>query len=823
LKLNTSAVVSSPVVFLMRARRLTRFLLFPVISVGLLATSGCGSSTTTVTAPSTISRCGVTLGASDATIPADGGTGRITVTTARECAWSAAPEVGWLSIMGPNSGQGDGSVEYRVTPNSDPAVRRGGIVLNDKRAEITQSAATCVIRLRQPSAGFSQSGGSGTIDVLSTSQLCTWSVTVSEPWITITSGANGKGSATVSYIVAATSGPPRTATITIAEQRFSVTQAEGCSYSITPQELTVNAAGGSGSITVATAAGCPWNSLSNESWIEVVQGASSSGSGSMRFIVDRTTGPARIGTLVIAGQAFTVTQTTGCSYQVAPTVHPAPATGGTFTVDVTTSTGCGWSASSNDSWISVLGSASGNGGGTVMFAVAAANGPAKVGTVAIGDQTVTVNQGPGCTYAISPESQTVAAAGGPGTVNVTTETGCAWSATSHADWISIVGNSTGSGNGTLNFTVAALVGSTRTGTMTIAGRTFTVQQADGCTLTLVPETANAPEQGASRSFNVQTGAGCGWTAASNAPWITISAPASGTGNGTVQLQIASHSGEQRNGTVTVSSSTPTIASKIFAVHQDGGCSIAFSPTSVTIPAGGAPGSFNVSTDATCDWTPRTDDDWITISSPGKRFGNGTVTFTVAPNTGPARSGAIRAAGRTFEVNQEGSCTFSITPTSQNVSPVGGEVVVNVTGPAGCTWSTVSNATWITVVGSGTGSGNGSVQLGVSGNQDSARTGTATIAGIKCTVEQASGCTYGVAPAAHPIPAAGGAGIFNVTTSGPTCQWTAVADVSWITITGNASGTGPGAVNFSVQANSGAARSGKITVQGQVVTINQSGV
>ena len=37
------------------------------------------------------------------------------------------------------------------------------------------------------------------------------------------------------------------------------------------------------------------------------------------------------------------------------------------------------------------------------------------------------------------------------------------------------------------------------------------------------------------------------------------------------------------------------------------------------------------------------------------------------------------------------------------------------------------------------------------------------------------------------------------------------------------GTGAGAVNFTVQANPGAARTGTITVQGQVVTVSQAGM
>ena len=180
--------------------------------------AACGSSTSTATSPSTISRCAVTLGATDATVPAQGGTGQIAVTTARECQWTAAPDVSWLSIRGNATGQGDGSVEFAAAANPDPATRRGGITLNNQRAEIVQAAAPCTIQLGQASASFTPAGGQGSVDVRASSALCTWTASADVDWITIRS-ASGKGSASVTFDVAATSGLPRTGTIAIGGDR----------------------------------------------------------------------------------------------------------------------------------------------------------------------------------------------------------------------------------------------------------------------------------------------------------------------------------------------------------------------------------------------------------------------------------------------------------------------------------------------------------------------------------------------------------------------------------------------------------------------------
>jgi hypothetical protein len=82
-----------------------------------------------------------------------------------------------------------------------------------------------------------------------------------------------------------------------------------------------------------------------------------------------------------------------------------------------------------------------------------------------------------CTYSISPTSASFASGGGTGSVSVTAGTGCSWTAVSNATFITITSGGSGSGNGTVNYSVASNSGASRNGTMTIAGRTFTVSQA----------------------------------------------------------------------------------------------------------------------------------------------------------------------------------------------------------------------------------------------------------------------------------------------------------------------------------------------------------
>lgn len=76
---------------------------------------------------------------------------------------------------------------------------------------------------------------------------------------------------------------------------------------------------------------------------------------------------------------------------------------------------------------------------------------------------------------ISPTSLTLDAGAGSSSVNV--RASCSWAAVSNAPWLTITSPTNGSGNGVLNYHLDANPGAARTGTMTIAGQTFTVKQA----------------------------------------------------------------------------------------------------------------------------------------------------------------------------------------------------------------------------------------------------------------------------------------------------------------------------------------------------------
>ena len=779
-----------------------------IILLGSL--QACGSSATSVTSPSNITRCGIAMQPIDGPLPAAGGSATINVTAARECAWSATVEGSWLSVKSGASGQGDGTVELAAAPNPDPATRRGAVVANGQRTEISQAAGECEITLAESSASFSQAGGNGQVQVRSSSGMCSWTASSDQPWLNLRA-TSGQGNGAVAFEVPPSTAPPRSGTITVAGQKFSVTQSEGCTFAITPASMPASPAGGNGAVSVTTSPACPWTAASNVSWIQVSP-ASGVGPAAVAVAVAATSGKSRTGTAVIAGQSFAVTQSQGCSYLVQPSSTSIGASGGALTLLLTANSECDWAASSNDSWITIQGRAAGSGDATITLNVAATTGPSRSGSVTVGGQRVTVAQAQGCSFSISPESASAPSAGATGKVSVTTVAGCDWTASSSAPWLTISSGATGSGNGDVNYSVAATSGPGRSATLTVAGKTFTLNQGEGCTFSLSSSAANVDNGGGTGSFNVQTASGCEWTAASSAAWLTITSGSSGSGNGTVRYSAAANGGPPRNATIAA-------GGKTFTVQQGDGCSYALSAASHDATAAGGPGSVNVTAGGGCAWTATSDSAWLTVASGGAGTGNGTVNFAVAANTGPARSGKLTMGGQQFTVNQAEACTFSITPENVTLGAAAGSTSVGVTATAGCAWTATPNASWITVASGASGSGNGTVHLNVEANTGGTRSATATIAGRTFSISQTGGCTFAVAPDTLSATAAGGAARVEVTAAA-TCAWTAASAVSWITVAAPGSGSGNGGIDLMTAANDGPARSGTVQVAGRTVTVNQ---
>jgi hypothetical protein len=134
---------------------------------------------------------------------------------------------------------------------------------------------------------------------------------------------------------------------------------------------------------------------------------------------------------------------------------------------------------------------------------------------------------------------------------------------SNAAWISVHMGASGSGDGTVRLDMQSNSDAARSGTATIAGHVVTVNQDSGCLVSINPTSQVAAVGSGSGSITVSAGSGCTWTAVSNAPWIVVTAGATGSGNGTVQFTFAA------NTTVMPRSGTITIGGRQFTITQAG--------------------------------------------------------------------------------------------------------------------------------------------------------------------------------------------------------------------------------------------------------------
>jgi hypothetical protein len=75
-----------------------------------------------------------------------------------------------------------------------------------------------------------------------------------------------------------------------------------------PPDHIFGASGGNGNVLVIVTGACTWTATSDVDWITITAGASGTGNGLVQFVAAPNTGPARTGTLTIAGRRYQVTE-----------------------------------------------------------------------------------------------------------------------------------------------------------------------------------------------------------------------------------------------------------------------------------------------------------------------------------------------------------------------------------------------------------------------------------------------------------------------------------------------------------------------------------
>ena len=272
--------------------------------------------------------------------------------------------------------------------------------------------------------------------------------------------------------------------------------------------------GGPGSFAITTQPECMWQASTIVSWITDVSPASGQGAGDVSFRVSSNDGSSsREGAIVVNGEQARVSQRAPCRFEIAPSSHSIGFGGGSGSVTISTSTDCAWTAAIDVNWISFTSPAAGSGNGTVAFAVTSNAGAQRSGSITVGTARSSVMQAsspppppppapspspappPACTYSLSRISDNVTWNDGGGEVAVRTTPACAWTAASNVAWMTIADGRSGTGNGSVSYHYVINPGPPRTGTLTIAGHTYTVVQGS---LTGIEAARFDPGRGAAR-------------------------------------------------------------------------------------------------------------------------------------------------------------------------------------------------------------------------------------------------------------------------------------------------------------------------------------
>jgi hypothetical protein len=210
--------------------------------------------------------------------------------------------------------------------------------------------ADAQINIDPSSRSFTKDGGGAAIIV---SGLGSWNATTTASWITITPRTSGNAGESCIYVVSANlSADARQGTIIINDKTHTVFQS-GYAATLNPTVEHFDLNGGTRTVQLSTSAGVSWTATASDTWITVNM-VSGVGSSSVGYTVAPRSGVAsRTGSILIGGQALTITQT-GQSTALNPEDTRIGTDAGIVVVEVSAQFTTTWTVSVSNSWLSVV-------------------------------------------------------------------------------------------------------------------------------------------------------------------------------------------------------------------------------------------------------------------------------------------------------------------------------------------------------------------------------------------------------------------------------------------------------------------------------------
>lgn len=371
-----------------------------------------------------------------------------------------------------------------------------------------------------------------------------------------------------------------------------------------PQKITLggtslNADGNGGvvNVSITAAPGCRFEATGLPAWLTPVIASpyAMDPAGSMNISFNaaaNVTGASRSATISIGNLSATVNQATSSQCPSAPTLSGTSFnfgyTANSGSISVTAAASCAWNFNSLPAWITPTSSTSGSGNGTFTFTVAANSGSQRSASGQFGGngfaRSLTFSQD-----AVSPcipvptLSQTSFNFGSgaqTGSIGITAPAACNWTI-ALPGWVSGTTSLSGSGNGSISYSVPANKGAQRSGSGQISGPGFAstfnmTQAASPCAnWSISPTVLSLANTTSTGSFAVTAPVGCNWNLAAIPSWMSLTGASSGSGNGSISYSVAANTGTARSATANLSGAGPTLSLSLSqAAAATGACSAA---------------------------------------------------------------------------------------------------------------------------------------------------------------------------------------------------------------------------------------------------------
>jgi hypothetical protein len=302
---------------------------------------------------------------------------------------------------------------------------------------------------------------------------------------------------------------------------------------------------------------------------------------------------------------------------------------------------------------------------------------------------------------LATASQNIGSAGGRVNFTVNAAPGCRFELTDVPAWA--VPDSNGpwampaGGRMTLGFAVPANgTGVDRNATFSLGNVAATIVQPASPLCPTIPvlsaDVFNFTSAASSGTILVTAPATCPWNFSSLPSFVTAASATSGSGNGSFSFNVIQNAvtvngpNGPRSGSGQM---TGPGFSKTFTVNQQVSPCLTWSvsPGSLNFPIAGSTGSFTINAAASCNWSLSSIPTWMTVSSATTGSGTATINYSVAANSGAARSTTAYFIGGgpllSLGLNQAGTTVTPVCSTAINSgTPVSGNLQSGSTCPVG---------------------------------------------------------------------------------------------------------------------------------------------